>query len=70
MYCKKCGAMMNDTDTQCPNCKNEVAVQVGNDIAEKEKSKKDCFNLPRSIYRNKYIIGCNSNADAVKRQHR
>ena len=39
-YCGKCGAMMNDTDTQCPNCKNEVAVQVGNDIDAKALKKK------------------------------
>lgn len=39
-YCGKCGAMMNDTDTQCPNCKNEVAVQVGNDIDAKVQKKK------------------------------
>lgn len=39
-YCGKCGAMINDTDTQCPNCKNEVAVQVGNDIDAKALKKK------------------------------
>lgn len=39
-YCGKCGAMMNDTDTQCLNCKNKVAVQVGNDIDAKVQKKK------------------------------
>ena len=39
-YCGKCGSMMNDTDTQCPNCKNKVAVQVGNDIDAKVQKKK------------------------------
>lgn len=31
---------MNDTDTQCPNCQNKVAVQVGNDIDAKALKKK------------------------------
>lgn len=39
-YCGKCGAMMNDTDAQCPNCKNKVAVQVANDIDAKVQKKK------------------------------
>ena len=39
-YCEKCGAMMNDTDTQCPNCKNKVAVQVVNDVDAKAQKKK------------------------------
>lgn len=39
-YCGKCGSIMNDTDTQCPNCKNKVAVQVGNDIDAKVQKKK------------------------------
>lgn len=72
-YCEKCGAMMNDTDIQCPNCKNKVAVQVENDVdakAQKRKSKKGCFNLSWCLFRDKYIIGCNSNADAIQRQHR
>lgn len=39
-YCEKCGAMMNDTDIQCPNCKNKVAVQVENDVDAKAQKKK------------------------------
>ena len=39
-YCEKCGAMMNDTDIQCPNCKNKVAVQVVNDVDAKARKKK------------------------------
>ncbi len=39
-YCGKCGAMMNDTDTQCPNCKSKVAEQVQNDIDAKAQKKK------------------------------
>ncbi len=39
-YCEKCGAMMNDTDIQCPNCKNKVAVQVVNDVDAKAQKKK------------------------------
>ncbi len=39
-YCGKCGAMMNDTDTQCPNCQNKVSVQVQNDIDAKTQKKK------------------------------
>ena len=31
---------MNDTDIQCPNCKNKVAVQVVNDVDAKAQKKK------------------------------